>query len=123
MATVETSRRIGSVLGPTLIAVTISEAINFGIWSENNPPLTYLNGMILFAAGFAIVRFHSRWRPFWTLSITVAGWLMLAGGSFRLFFPTAPQAEPSLASYGFVAFLAALGLIMTVKSYTRQHTS
>ena len=115
----ETSRRIGSVLGPTLIVVTISEWMNFGIWTENNAPLTYLNGMILFAVGVAIVRFHSRWRPFWTLSITVAGWMMVVGGGFRLFFPTATQAEPSLMSYGLVAFLAALGLTMTIKSYTR----
>lgn len=106
-------------MGPTLIAVTISEAINFGIWSENIPALNYLNGMILFAVGVAIVRFHSRWRPLWTVSITVTGWLMVAGGGFRLFFPTATQAEPSLASYGFVAFLAALGLTMTIKSYAK----
>ncbi len=118
MKTDETSLRIGSVLGPTLVAVTISEWINFDIWTENYPPLTYLNGMMLFAAGLGIIRFHSRWRPFWTLSITLAGWLMLAGGLLRLFFPTAPQMEPGLMSYGFIALLATLGVIMTFKSYT-----
>lgn len=115
----ETSRRIGSVLGPTLIAVTISEWLNFGIWTENNAPLTYLNGMILFAVGVGIIRFHSRWRPFWTLSVTVAGWLITAGGLIRLFFPTAPQMEPGPTSYAFIALLAALGFIMTFKSYTK----
>lgn len=115
----ETSRRIGSVLGPTLIVVTISEWMNFGIWTENNAPLTYLNGMILFAVGVAIVRFHSRWRPFWTLSITVAGWLITVGGLYRMFFPTMPQAEAGPASYGFIALLAALGFVMTLKSYTK----
>ena len=115
----EISRRIGSGLGPTLIAVTISEWMNFGIWTENHPPLTYLNGMILFAVGVAIIRFHSRLRPFWALSITIAGWLIAAGGLFRLFFPTAPQMEPGPTSYGFVAFLAALGFIMTLKSYMK----
>lgn len=119
MSTDETSRRIGSVLGPTLIAVTVSEWINFGIWTENNPPLTYLNGMILFAVGVGIIRFHRRLRPYWTLSITIAGWLMAAGGLIRLFFPAAEQMEPGLASYGFIAFLAALGLVMTFKSYVR----
>ncbi len=119
MADDQLSRNIGAVLGPTLIAVTLSEVINFGVWTENIPALTYLNGMMLFAAGLAIVRFHSRWRPVWTLSITAVGWLMLAGGVFRLFFPTAPQAEPGLAAYAFIALLAALGAIMTFKSYVK----
>ena len=115
----DVSRRIGSVLGPTLIMVIISEWINYGIFLENNPPHAYLNGVMLFAVGVAIVRFHNAWRPLWTLSITVTGWLMLAGGVFRLFFPTAPQAPPGLATYGFMLFLGALGLMMTVKSYTK----
>ncbi len=113
------SRNIGAVLGPTLIAVTLSEWINFGIWTENLPPLTYLNGMILFAAGMAIIRFHSRWRPLWTLSITIAGWLMAAGGLFRLFLPAAPQAEPGVFAYGLIVFLGALGALMTFKSYAK----
>ena len=113
------SRHIGSVLGPTLLVVTISEWINFGIWSENLPPVTYLNGMMLFAAGMAIVRFHSRWRPAWVVSITIVGWLMLAGGLYRLFFPTAPQADPTAATCAFVALLGILGAIMTFKSYTK----
>ena len=113
------SRTIGGVLGPTLIAVTLSEGMNFGIWTENLPPLTYLNGMILFAAGMAIIRFHSRWRPLWTLSITLVGWIMLAGGLFRLFLPAAPQAEPGLFAYGFIVLLGTLGVIMTVKSYVK----
>ena len=113
------SRHIGSVLGPTLIAVTVSEVIHFGIWTEALPTLTYLNGMILFAAGMALVRFHTRWRPLWTVSITIVGWLLLVGGLFRLFFPTAPQAEPGVAAYAFIAVLFTLGVTMTVKAYVR----
>ncbi len=118
MTNEDRSRRIGSVLGPTLLAVTISEWINFDIWTENYAPLTYLNGMMLFAVGVGIIRFHSYWRPLWTTSITIAGWLMAGGGLFRLFFPAAPQMEPGPASYGFIAFLAVLGAVMTFKSYT-----
>ncbi len=113
------SRRLGSILGPTLVVVTLSEYINLSIWSENIPQVTYLNGMILFAAGLAIVRFHSRWRPLWTLSITLVGWLLIAGGLFRLFFPSAPQADPGLVGYGFVALLGALGVLITIKSYMK----
>ncbi|MEO1200799.1 MAG: hypothetical protein AAFX39_16520 [Pseudomonadota bacterium] len=113
------SRHIGSVLGPILLVVTISEWINIDIWSENLPPVTYLNGVMLFAAGLAIVRFHSRWRPIWTASITIVGWLMIAGGAYRLFFPTAPQADPTPMTYTFIAIIGALGAIMTFRSYLR----
>ena len=113
------SKNIGSVLGPALLAVTTSEVVNFGIWEENLAPVTYLNGLMLFAAGLAIARFHNRWRPSWTLSVTIVGWLMMAGGLFRLFYPTAEQATASLGTYVFVGFLGLLGLIMTVKSYAR----
>lgn len=116
------SRRIGAVLGPTLLAVTVSEWINFGIWSENDPRITYLNGMMLFAAGVAIIRFHSRRRPVWALSITVTGWLMAAGGLFRMFFPAAPQLDPGPAGYGLILLLGCLGAIMTLKSWGRQAT-
>ena len=113
------SKQIGSVLGPTLLMVNISEVINLGIWEESLPPVTYLNGLMLFAAGLAIVRFHSRWRPLWTVSITLVGWLMMAGGLFRLYFPAAQQADATATTYAFVGFLGLLGLIMTVKSYAR----
>ncbi len=113
------SRQIGSVLGPTLIAVTTSEWMNLDIWSENIPPMTYLNGMILFAVGLGVVRFHNQWRPMWTLSITIVGWLMIAGGFFRLFFPTSPQADASPATYAFIVLLGVLGVIMTIKSYAK----
>lgn len=111
------SKNIGSVLGPLLIAVTTSEVLNFGIWTENNPPLTYLNGMILFAAGLAIVRFHHRWRPLWTASITLAGWLMMAGGVMRLYLPSMEQASPGPVAYAFIGLLCFLGLVMTFKAY------
>jgi len=117
MADTATSKRIASVLGPVLLAVTTSEFLNLGIWNENHPPLTYLNGMILFATGFAILRFHHRWRPLWTASVTLVGALMTAGGAYRLYFPTAPQADPTPATYAFVIFLGLMGLIMTIGAY------
>ena len=113
------SKQIGSVLGPTLLMVNISEIINLGIWAENLPPVTYLNGLLLFAAGLAIVRFHNRWRPRWTVCITIVGWLMMAGGLFRLYFPTVEQADATPVTYAFVGFLGLLGLIITVKAYVR----
>ena len=56
------SKNIASVLGPVLIAVNISEITHFDIWAESYPPLVYLNGVILFVVGGALLRFHNHWR-------------------------------------------------------------
>ena len=113
------SKAIASVLGPSLIVITVSEIINFHIWAEFDPRLTYLNGMILFVAGFAIIRFHHRWRPLWTATITVTGGLMTIGGLIRLFFPAMDQASPGPFAYGLIGVLCAAGLVMTVMGYRR----
>jgi hypothetical protein len=38
------SKHIAQLIGPTLIAVTISEALNLEIWATNMASVTYLNG-------------------------------------------------------------------------------
>lgn len=111
------SKNIASVLGPVLLAVSVSEALNFEIWATFDARLTYLNGMILFAAGVAIVRFHHRFRPLWTATITVTGLLVMIGGLIRLFFPAMDQASPGPGAYAFIGLLFAFGLVMTVKAY------
>lgn len=111
------SRLIASLLGPMIVAVTVSEALNLGIWETSVPQIVYLNGMILFAAGLAVVRFHNVWRRAWVVTITLAGWALLLAGLFRLFFPYAPQAEVSPVTYAFVAGLCMVGLFLTVKGY------
>jgi hypothetical protein len=46
------SRQIARIVGPTLIALGISEALN-------PAPVVYLNGTLLFVAGLAIVQAHN----------------------------------------------------------------
>jgi hypothetical protein len=48
------SRRIAGLIGPTLVALGASEAINSRIWETNSAPLVYLNGLLLFVAGPSI---------------------------------------------------------------------
>ena len=55
------SKQLAGLFGPTLMALTISEALNLHIWRVNIVPVTYLNGLILFVAGLSIVRAHNRW--------------------------------------------------------------
>ncbi len=111
------SKNIGGVLGPTMVVMNITEVINFGIWEVNNPALTYLNGMIIFAAGIAILRAHHQWSRDWTLLVTLYGWILTLGGLFRMAMPRANQLEPSVGAYVVIALLLSGASIMTFKSY------
>jgi hypothetical protein len=77
-------RHIAGLAGPTLMAVTTSEALNLDIWSPADPALVYLNGGLLFVAGLAIIRTHNVWRLRWTLVVTVLGWAALTAGLVRI---------------------------------------
>ena len=89
-----TSRHLAGLIGPTLVVLTVSEAMNFHIWATNMAPVTYLNGLISFVAGLAIVRVHNRWTRSWSVIVTLLGWIVLVGGLFRMFAPEAQQAVP-----------------------------
>jgi hypothetical protein len=45
------SRQIARIVGPALIALGITEAINIDIFTGNAAPVVYLNGTLLFVAG------------------------------------------------------------------------
>ncbi len=111
------SKAIASILGPTLAAVAISETINLHIWATPSPPITYLNGMILFVAGLAIVRFHNRWRANWTVLVTLLGWVLLAAGVMRLFLPEAARTLDTNLVYPTTATLCAIGLFLSFKGF------
>jgi hypothetical protein len=85
------STRLAGLVGPTLIALTVTETINLDIWKTNVAPATYLNGVLLFAAGLALVRAHNRWVRAWPVLLTLLGWLGMAAGLFRMAAPKAQQ--------------------------------
>jgi hypothetical protein len=62
------SKQIAGLIGPTLIVLTISEAMNLHIWANNIAPVTYLNGLLLFVAGLSIVRVHNHWTIRWPVA-------------------------------------------------------
>ena len=66
------SKRIAGLAGPTLIALTVSETVNLGIWKTNDPRVTYLNGLLLFIGGLAIVRAHNVWVRAWPVLVARA---------------------------------------------------
>ena len=114
------SRRIAGLLGPTLIALAVSEAMNLRVMADNpaSVGLVYLNGTLLFVAGVAIVQVHNRWTRGWPVLVTVTGWFAILGGVIRM---VAPQAATSGATwvYGLLVALLAVGVVLTFNGYRR----
>jgi len=107
------SKKIAGLVGPTSIALTISEAMNFHIWAVNIAPVTYLNGTLLFVAGLSIICVHNHWRG-WPVLVTLTGWFCILGGLYRMFVPEAPQAPQNTATYIGLGVLFAIGIFQIV---------
>jgi hypothetical protein len=112
--------RLARVLGPTIMAVTSSEALNYDIWNTQLPAVTYLNGLFLFVAGVSILQKEHRWSRRWPVLITMLGWIATVGGLARLF---APRARQPAESAGIDVFLTGgflVGCFLTYKAYWRR---
>ena len=113
----DASTLIASLIGPVLMAVTTTETLNLKIWQKVEPSLVHLNGLILFAAGLAILRFHPGWSADWRSLVTLSGWMLLAAGLYRMLRPAAPQMGQGPATYVLTGLLWGLGLLLTIKGY------
>ena len=116
------SKRIAGLLGPALIAVTISETINLQIWATNIAPVVFLNGTLLFVAGLSIVRDHNRWTRGWPVLVTLTGWILLLGGLSRMFAPVSAlqAAQNNTAVLASTVVLCVIGIVLTFKGYSRE---
>jgi hypothetical protein len=119
------SRRIASLLGPTIIVMIVSEfpLVQPRLYAAQIPPVVYLSGVLMFVAGLAIVRAHNRWRTDWTVLVTASGWFALVLGVVRMFAAGAYQHRA--ATIGAPIFITAesillvCGFVMTFKAYVR----
>jgi hypothetical protein len=121
-----TSKSIAGLIGPTTIAIALSESINLPVmWANVTPSVIYLNGSLLFVGGLAIVRAHNRWVADWPVLITLTGWFILLAGLIRMFAPVQAQrgAENGAAVYPGLAVLLALGIFLTFKGYVPRENS
>jgi predicted phage tail protein len=116
------SRHIAGLIGPTLITITISEAMNSHIWATVPATQTYLAGSLCFVAGLSIVRAHNRWMGGWSVMVTLMGWFFILGGLFRMFAPEFAQQSVQNTSAVFVLqmVLLAIGIFLTFKAYSRE---
>jgi hypothetical protein len=119
------SKRMGELLGPTLMVMVASEfpLIQPHLYDEQIPPVVYLSGVLMFVAGLAIVRSHNLWQRNWTLLVTLCGWFLLALGLFRMFAASFYRfASGNTSSLFFIiieCILFAIGSLITWKSYAR----
>jgi hypothetical protein len=114
------SKHIAGLIGPTLIALTISEAINLHIWANNVAPVTYLNGVLLFVAGLSIVRVHNLWIRGWPVAVTLVGWFAILLGLVRMFAPEAQPGGQNAPTYAVIVVLLAIGSFLTFEAYSRE---
>jgi hypothetical protein len=117
------STQIAGLLGPTLIAISITEWMNVGVFvAAIGPafgPHVYLNGALLFVAGLAIVRAHNYWTRGWSVLITLVGWFSLLVGLGRMAAPLSAQqaGQNPVILYGSLVTLLVVGSVLTFVSY------
>jgi len=111
------TENLAAVLGPTLMVLTASEALNYNIWDTQSPPVTYLNGLVIFVAGVAILRKEHRWTRRWPVTVTMIGWIATLGGFTRMFWPEAQQPAESAGMYAFLTAGFLVGGFLTYRAY------
>lgn len=117
------SKRIGGLLGPTIVVMTLSEfpLVQPHLYDAQIPPVVYLSGVLMFVGGLAIVRAHNHWAMDWTVLITLSGWFFLLLGLFRMFAAGTYQRGSANTSpsvfMALEAFLLIVGLVITFKAY------
>jgi len=119
------SKRIGALVGPTIVTMVISEfpLVQPHLYDDQIPPVVYLSGVLMFIGGLAIVRAHNKWTRDWTVLITLSGWFFLALGLVRMFVAGAYQrgsAQTSATLFMVLeGALLVLGLIISFQAYRR----
>jgi hypothetical protein len=117
----EKSKSIAGLAGPTLVVMVLSEMKlwNPTLYDTQIAPLIYLNGVLLFIAGLAIVRTHHIWAYSWQTLVTIVGYLGIVLGLFRMFFPHVQKSEFRNTDSVLIVeiLLILLGMFLTFKAY------
>lgn len=124
MRSVQDSRALAAIIGPTVVAMLLSENqfVNPHLYDLQIPPVVYLSGVLLFLAGLLIIRAHNLWTRRWPVLITIVGWLALGLGLFRMFSPNL-YAKGAQGNAPALLVIEALGLVvglfLTFKAYPK----
>lgn len=117
----EKSKSIAGIVGPTLVVMVFSEMRlwNPSLYDTQIVPLIYLNGVLLFVAGLAIIKSHTIWIYSWQTIVTLIGCLLIILGLFRMFFPQLQKTEFDNTNTILMVevLLILVGLFLTFKAY------
>ena len=117
----ERSKSIARIVGPTLIVMVFSEMRlwNPTLYDTQIVPLIYLNGVLLFVAGLAIVNSHNIWIYGWQTLVTIIGYIVIIVGLFRMLFPQVQKAEFDNSNSILIVeiILILIGILLTFKAY------
>ncbi|MEO0694785.1 MAG: hypothetical protein AAFY84_01675 [Pseudomonadota bacterium] len=113
----DTSRTIASIMGPTIMAATALESVNFHIFDGIHPTTVFNNGLAWFMGGLATVRFHNMWVRDWRVLVTLLGWVSIFAGLSRMGFPDARQPDANPGTYIVIGLLFFTATLITWKAY------
>ena len=122
------SSRVAGLLGPSLIAICVTEWMNLDVFAAaigpSFAPHVYLDGTLLFVAGLAIVRAHNYWTRDWPVLITVVGWLGMLAGLTRMAAPVSAQqaGQRPIVVYGSLVALLAIGAVALIGRRLRRRS-
>ena len=113
------SKRIAGLVGPSLVALTLTELLNLDIWTHTPAVVVYLSGTLLFVAGLSIVRVHNHWTTRWPVLVTIIGWFALLAGLARMMAPEFAQrlVQHTTTPYPWIFAMLAIGSVLTIKAY------
>jgi hypothetical protein len=125
MGDMTNSKHIAKLLGPFLIAMTISEILNPRIRDTVAITQIYPAGFLLLLAGLSIIRSHNYWTFKWPVMITIIGWFAIPGGLSRMFFLMSSQqgAQNTSVVQALQIILPSVGIILTFKAYVANFTA
>jgi hypothetical protein len=122
----ENSKHIAGLLGPSIIAIALSEALNAHIWVANIAPVIHFNGAVLFIAGLAIVQAHNHWIRGWPVLVTLVGWSVMLLGLLRMFAPElylqGVQNTSDTMAIASAVMLCPIGIYLTFRAYDRENS-
>jgi hypothetical protein len=87
------SHTIARLIGPVFCVIGLGILANQATYREMAAqfiagyPFIYFSGILALVAGLAILNAHHAWTNDWRSVITLIGWLMTFGGTFRIFAP------------------------------------
>ncbi len=116
------SKSVAKIVGPTLIVIVFSEmrVWNPTLYDTQIVPLIYLNGVLLFVAGLAIIINHNVWIYGWQTIVTIIAYAGMTIGLLRMFFPEIQKAEfkNNNAVMAVEVVLILTGIFLTYKGYS-----